>query len=487
MRATNPRPFLAAALLLLLLLPATASAANHAVSVSEPADEARWGFTPPSVTIAVGDSVIFTNNGKVIHSFVASDNSFNSGIVNPGGVFAFRFAKAGPVPFICDIHPQMQGTIDVRATAPAPAPSAVEQFFPETGFSVSDADGVPFLSEFRRFGGVQAVGFPASKRFQWDGFTVQVFQRVIFQWRPDVRQAYFVNVFDRLHDLGKDDWLLAAKQTPRHDPTLGDVNARLALLDERPAIKAKFYAVVGDPLQANGAPTSRVQDMGNHYALRAQRVVFQEWKEDVPWARRGQVTVALGGDIAKERGMVPSAASTPQPPLADGRVVDEVSPAAPTPTAGPAAPLGASVGPIRTAPAELSLRVADVGSGARPIDDVALDVQTLAQGRPDPAGYAARLEQLGYAGGHRAGFVRDAPDDPAPTRRYIVASEISLLRTPEAALAFWQLDAGSDWAAREPGVRLDRLPAPGVGDEAVAFQVVSGDVAARGYMLLFRR
>src|SRR5262249_3269585 len=66
-------------------------------------------------------------------------------------------------------------------------------------------------------------------------------------------------------------------------------------------------------------------------------------------------------------------------------------------------------------------------------------------------------------------------------------SEISLLRTPEAALAFWQLDAGSDWAAREPGVRLDRLPAPGVGDEAVAFQVVSGDVAARGYMLLFRR
>jgi hypothetical protein len=124
-----------------------------------------------------------------------------------------------------------------------------------------------------------------------------------------VGQAYFVNVFDRLHDLGKDDWLLAARQTPRHDPTLGDLGARLALLDERPAIKAKFNAVVGDPLQANGAPTSRVQDMGNHYALRAQRVVFQEWKEDVPWARKGQVTVALGGDIAKEAGILPDPAA----------------------------------------------------------------------------------------------------------------------------------------------------------------------------------
>ena len=40
--------------------------------------------------------------------------------------------------------------------------------------------------------------------------------------------------------------------------------------------------------------------------MRAQRVVFQEWKEDVPWARRGEVTVALGGDIAKEAGILPN-------------------------------------------------------------------------------------------------------------------------------------------------------------------------------------
>jgi plastocyanin len=294
------------ALILALSVPSAAQAARHRIGVAEPADEAKWGFSPTNLTVAVGDSVDFVNDGKVIHSFVANDNNFNSNIVQPGGTFAVTFSRPGRVPYLCDIHPQMVGTIEVTAAMAAPAPAAGEQMFPETGFSISDADGVLFLSEFRRLGSVQAVGYPASKRFQWDGFTVQVFQRVIFQWRADVRQAYFVNVFDRLNELGKDDWLLAAKQTPKHDPTLGDLAARLRLLDERPAIKAKFYDVVGDALQANGAPTSRVQDMGNHYALRAQRVVFQEWKEDVPWAKRGQVTVALGGDIAKEAGILPS-------------------------------------------------------------------------------------------------------------------------------------------------------------------------------------
>src|SRR5262249_56562597 len=82
------------------------------------------------------------------------------------------------------------------------------------GYPVTDGGGVRFWSEFQRFGGVQAVGYPASQRFQWDGFTVQVFQRVIFQWRPEAGQAYFVNVFDRMHDLDKDDALLRVRQTP---------------------------------------------------------------------------------------------------------------------------------------------------------------------------------------------------------------------------------------------------------------------------------
>jgi hypothetical protein len=45
--------------------------------------------------------------------------------------------------------------------------------------------------------------------------------------------------------------------------------------------------------------------MGNHFAVRTQRTVLQLWKEDVPWAARGSVTVALAGDIVKESGLLP--------------------------------------------------------------------------------------------------------------------------------------------------------------------------------------
>jgi len=191
-------------------------------------------------------------------------------------------------------------------------------FFTQTGggsgrgFAVTDDGDAKFWSEFRRLGGVQVVGYPASQRFRWDGFIVQVFQRVIFQWHPDTGAVAFVNVFDRLHEAAKDDWLLQAKSTP--PPRAWDevgkpwdeiVARRLAALDPYPAIKQAYFSAPGDPIQSNGLPTSEVADMGNHYALRAQRVVFQQWKVDVPWAKKGQVTVALGGDIAKEAGILP--------------------------------------------------------------------------------------------------------------------------------------------------------------------------------------
>ncbi|HBY99635.1 MAG TPA: hypothetical protein DEP84_37810 [Chloroflexi bacterium] len=194
-------------------------------------------------------------------------------------------------------------------------------FFTQTGgggkgYGVTDDGGVKFWSEFTRLGGVPALGYPISQRFEWDGFVVQVFQQVVFQWRPEVGQVYFVNVFDLLDQLGVNEWLLAARQIPppAHWNETGlawdeIVRRRLAVLDASPAIRAAYFAVVGDPVQTNGLPTSVITDMSTHYAVRTQRVVFQLWKEDVPWAHQGQVTVALGGQIAKEAGLFPDSAA----------------------------------------------------------------------------------------------------------------------------------------------------------------------------------
>jgi hypothetical protein len=247
----------------------------------------------------------------------------------------------------------------VSAQTPADWDIPGGHFFTQTGggggagYSVTDEGGVRFWSEFQRLGGVQAVGYPALQRFRWDGFTVQVFQRVVFQWRPEQNAVAFVNVFDRLHDLGKDDVLRTAKQIP--PPRAFDDAGRsfdqvvanhLAVLEASPAIKAKYYAVVGDPVQANGLPVSDAVDMGNVVVLRAQRVVFQQWKQDVPWARAGEVTVALGGDIAKELGVLPDAAAL-QPVAAPGTAAQ---PAAPAPTASSAPTPAPTPLPTRPAP-----------------------------------------------------------------------------------------------------------------------------------------
>src|SRR5919204_623792 len=73
-------------------------------------------------------------------------------------------------------------------------------------------------------------------------------------------------------------------------------------------------------LNRRGGPTAlgypishRVEDMGNHYAVRLQRAVIQFWKVDVPWAKAGQTTVANGGDIAKEAGLFPAEPLRPAP------------------------------------------------------------------------------------------------------------------------------------------------------------------------------
>jgi hypothetical protein len=189
------------------------------------------------------------------------------------------------------------------------------------GFSVVDDGQARFWAEFQRLGGLQTVGYPISQRFTHDGFTTQAFQKLVLQWRPEVGQAWPVNVFDDLSRAGHDTTLLERRQTPRpfadgYDPPGASwpevVAGRQALFNEYPALRQRYFSA-SDPLSVFGLPTSRVEDMGNHFAIRTQRAVFQQWKEAVPWAAAGQVTIANGGDIAKELGWLPAAAIQPQP------------------------------------------------------------------------------------------------------------------------------------------------------------------------------
>jgi uncharacterized protein YkwD len=236
------------------------------------------------------------------------------------------------------------------SAAPLERPVANGYFFTQTagrdgnaGFRVTDEGGVRFWSEFQRLGGVAALGYPVSRRFEKDGFVVQAMQKGVMQWRPDKGQAWLTNVFDEMHHAGKDKFLAEVRQTPAPLPDDWDkgksweqtVKSRLALLDANPAIRERYFSVA-DPMTFFGLPTSPVTDQGNHYAIRLQRAVIQQRKHDVPWAKAGETTVANGADIAKEAGLFPGDAVKAE--AADGQGAAAPAAPAPAPAAQPAAP-----------------------------------------------------------------------------------------------------------------------------------------------------
>jgi hypothetical protein len=187
-----------------------------------------------------------------------------------------------------------------------------------SGFAVTDEGGAPFWSTFQALGGTDALGYPVTRRFELDGFAVQAFQKTVLQWHPDQQSFSFLNTFDVLHDRGRDDWLEVHRQTPRPRDTAPDaglaweqvVARHLALLDNVPlALKQQFLADT-QWLDHYGLPVS-TQDFSNSVVVRAQRATLQYWKEAVPWAAKGSVSVANAGDLAKEAGLFPWLAVTP--------------------------------------------------------------------------------------------------------------------------------------------------------------------------------
>ncbi len=189
----------------------------------------------------------------------------------------------------------------------------------ELGYSIINDRDAQFWTAFRHLGGVDTVGYPASSAFLWHGLIYQVTQKEVFQWRPDLQDVTFLNVFDTLHDEGFDAWLDATKQIPPPLDTIDDrgltwnqvIARHQRLLDRVPAIKARYHT---DPAALNhyGLPMG-IKDYGPVIVIRCQRAAFQYWKVSRPWAKVGAVTLVNAGDLAKTVNLFPPEASTPGP------------------------------------------------------------------------------------------------------------------------------------------------------------------------------
>jgi plastocyanin len=110
-------------------------------AASAPVAAVNYEFNPSSLTVSVGDTVVWTmsGDGHTVRSGTVgadnighpSDGPFDSGFKGPGESYSFTFAQAGTYQYFCEIHPeQMKGTITVIAapsSASAPGPIASAQ------------------------------------------------------------------------------------------------------------------------------------------------------------------------------------------------------------------------------------------------------------------------------------------------------------------------------------------------------------------------
>ena len=105
---------LAVAAVALALAPGVSLSAEKPKAKNHDADITGKGFQPGRITIKAGDSVTWSNNDSRDHTVTASNGSFASGNIKPGGGFSFRFPKPGTYPYSCSLHPRMKGTIVVQ-------------------------------------------------------------------------------------------------------------------------------------------------------------------------------------------------------------------------------------------------------------------------------------------------------------------------------------------------------------------------------------
>lgn len=74
-------------------------------------------YSPRSVTINIGDTITWTNNGSADHSATADNGSFDTGVFGPGGSRSHTFTQAGTFDYFCTVHGQAQsGTVTVASS-----------------------------------------------------------------------------------------------------------------------------------------------------------------------------------------------------------------------------------------------------------------------------------------------------------------------------------------------------------------------------------
>jgi plastocyanin len=89
---------------------ATVPAAANAAAVTID----NFNFTPPTLVVAPGTTVTWTNGDDTPHSVREKDGKFKSAALDTDESFSQTFTAPGEYEYFCSIHPRMVGKIVVK-------------------------------------------------------------------------------------------------------------------------------------------------------------------------------------------------------------------------------------------------------------------------------------------------------------------------------------------------------------------------------------
>jgi LPXTG-motif cell wall-anchored protein len=95
-----------------------AATSTSSVTISD------FKFEPKKITVSVGTTVTWTNDGPTAHTATADDGTFDTGTLLKGASGPYKFTKAGTYNYHCTPHPFMTATVTVTGSGGSSAPDS---------------------------------------------------------------------------------------------------------------------------------------------------------------------------------------------------------------------------------------------------------------------------------------------------------------------------------------------------------------------------
>jgi plastocyanin len=150
--------------------PPTAVTVSRASAASQSVSIVDFAFKPSSITVNMGDTVKWTNNGKAPEGHDVTGDGLDSGLLKGGESYSHKFKASGTFSYICTIHPQMKGSVNVLASSttidsPCPSSSCGSGTGSPTGVAGTTGSGVAGTTSAPSISSDPAGGLPLTG---WD-------------------------------------------------------------------------------------------------------------------------------------------------------------------------------------------------------------------------------------------------------------------------------------------------------------------------------